>query len=79
MLVATDYFTKWTETVPLKNMTYNKVIEFITEHIIHRFGFPQTLTTDQGTSFVSKEVREFAELYKIKLFNSSPYYAQTNS
>jgi predicted NUDIX family phosphoesterase len=27
---------------------------------------------------VSKEVREFAELYKIKLLNSSPYYAQAN-
>jgi hypothetical protein len=58
VLVATDYFTKWTEAVPLKNMTHKEVIEFITEHIIHRFGIPQTLTTDQGTSFVSKEVRE---------------------
>jgi hypothetical protein len=27
---------------------------------------------------VSKKVREFAELYKIKLLNSSPYYAQAN-
>jgi hypothetical protein len=59
-------------------MTPKEVIEFITEHIIHRFSIPQTLTTDQGTSFVSKEVREFAKLYKIKLLNSSPYYAQAN-
>ena len=78
MLVAMDYFTKWTEAVPLKNMTHKEVIEFISEHIIHRFGIPQTLTTDQGTSFVSKEVREFAKLYKIKLLNSSSYYAQGN-
>jgi hypothetical protein len=77
-LVATDYFTKWTEAVPLKNMTHKEVIEFITEHIIHRFSIPQTLTTDQGTSFMSNEVRKFAELYKIKLLNSSPYYAQAN-
>ena len=66
MLVATDYLTKWTETVPLKNMTHREVIEFITEHIIHRFGISQTLTTDQGSSFMSKEVRAFAESYKIK-------------
>jgi hypothetical protein len=78
VLVATDYFTKWTEVVALKNMTHREVIEFINEHIIHRFGIPQTLTTDQGTSFMSKEVREFAELYRIKLLNSSPYYAQAN-
>ena len=30
VLVATDYFTKWTEAVPLKNMTHREVIEFIT-------------------------------------------------
>ena len=78
VLVATYYFTKWTESVPLKNMTHREVIEFITEHIIYRFGIRQTLTTDQGSSFISKEVRAFAESYKIKLLNSSPYYAQAN-
>ena len=78
VLVATDYFTKWTEAVPLKNMTHREVIEFIIEHIIHRFGIPQTLTTDQGPSFISKEVCVFAKSYKIKLLNSSPYYAQAN-
>jgi transposase InsO family protein len=78
MLVAMNYFMKWTIVVPLKNMTHKEVIEFNTEHIIHRFSIPQTLTTDQGTSFTSGQVREFADPYKIKLLNSSPYYAQAN-
>jgi transposase InsO family protein len=78
VLVATDYFTKWTEVVALKNMTHIEVIEFITENIIHRFDIPQTLTTYQGAYFMSKEVREFAESYRIKFINSSPYYAQAN-
>ena len=52
MLVATDYFTKWTEAIPLKNMTHREVIEFITEHIIHRFSVSQTLTMDKGSSFI---------------------------
>ena len=56
VLMATDYFTKWTEAVALKNMMHKGLIEFITEHIIHRFGIPQILTTDQSTSFMSKEV-----------------------
>jgi hypothetical protein len=59
-------------------MTHKEVIEFITEHIIHRFGIPQSLMTDQGTTFVSTQVREFIESYKIRLLNSSPYYAQAN-
>jgi transposase InsO family protein len=78
VLVATDYFTKWTEVVPLKNMTHKEIIHFILEHIVHRFGIPQTLTTDQGSPFMSHQVREFAESLKIKLLSSSPYYTQAN-
>jgi transposase InsO family protein len=59
-------------------MTHREVIGFITGHIIHRFGIPQTSTTDQGTSFISKKVCEFVDTYGIKLLNSSPYYALAN-
>jgi transposase InsO family protein len=54
------------------------VAEFITEHIIHRFGIPLTLITDQGTSFVAKVVCDFVISYGIKLLNSFPYFAQAN-
>jgi transposase InsO family protein len=64
--------------VPLKNMMHREVIQFISEHIIHRFGIPQTLTTDQSSSFMSHQVHDFAESLKIKLLSSSPYYAQAN-
>jgi hypothetical protein len=40
VLVTTDYFTKWTEAVELKNMMHREVIHFILEHIVHRFGIP---------------------------------------
>jgi transposase InsO family protein len=79
VLVTTDYFTKWMEAVPLKNMMHKEVIHFILEHIIRRFGIPHTLTTDQGSSFMSHQVCDFAESLKIKLLSSSPYYAQANS
>jgi hypothetical protein len=78
ILVANDYFTKWTEAAPLRNMTHWEVISFVQEHIIYRFGVPQTLTTDQGPSFISHQFREFTESVKIKLLNSSLYYAQAN-
>jgi hypothetical protein len=29
VLVATGYFTKWIEVVPLKNMTHGEVIRFV--------------------------------------------------
>jgi hypothetical protein len=43
----------------------------VQEHIIHQFGIPHT-------SFMSHQFREFAGSLKIKLLNSSSYYAQSN-
>jgi hypothetical protein len=66
VLIATDYFTRWMKHVPLKNMTHKEVINFVLEHIIYQFRIPQTLTTDQGASFMSHQFREFVESLKIK-------------
>jgi hypothetical protein len=42
------------------------------------FRVPQTLTIDQGPSFMSHQFREFTESMKFKLLNSSPYFVQAN-
>ena len=76
--MATDYFTKWVEAIPLKNVTSKEMIEFVRGHIIYRFGIPQTITTDQGTMFTLDELEEFATRMGIKLLNSSLYYTQAN-
>jgi hypothetical protein len=78
ILVATDYFTRWMEAVPLRNMTHKEVISFVLEHMVYRFGVPQTLMMDQGASFMAHQFWEFAASLKITLLNSSPYCAQAN-
>ena len=74
-MIATDYFTKWVETIPLKMVTSKNMVDFVKEHIVYRFEIPQTITTDQSTMFISEEFRDFAASMKIKLLNSFPYYA----
>jgi transposase InsO family protein len=78
VLLDMDYFTKWIEVVPLRNMTHREVIDFVMEHIIYQFGIPQTLTIDQEASFMSWQFKDFASSFRIKLLNSPPYYAQAN-
>jgi transposase InsO family protein len=75
ILAITDYFTKWVEAIPMKSVTSNDVINLIKEHVIYRFGIPQTITTDGGSVFISEEFRKFAIDMGINLIRSSPYYA----
>jgi hypothetical protein len=77
-LAIIDYFTKWVEAIPMKSVTSKDAINFIKEHVIHRFGIPQTFTTDGGSVFISEEFRKFTTDLGIKLIRSSPYYAQAN-
>jgi len=62
----------------MRSVASKDVISFVKEHIIHRFGIPQTITTDGGSVFISEEFRKFADDTGFKLIRSSPYYAQAN-
>jgi transposase InsO family protein len=62
----------------MKSVTSKDVTNFIKEHVIHRFGIPQTIMTDGGSVFRSEEFRMFTADMGIKMIRSSPYYAQAN-
>ena len=74
ILVATEYFTKWAEVVPLRKATRGAVANFIKENIIVRFGVPHRIISDNGTPFVNSDVRRMLEFYQVKHHRSSPYY-----
>ena len=62
----------------MRSVASKDVINFVKEHIIHRFGIPKTVTTDGGSVFILEEFRKFADDMGFKLIRSSPYYAQAN-
>ena len=78
ILVATEYFTKWAEAVPLRKATREAVANFIKENIIIRFRVPHRIISDNGTSFVNNDVRKMLEFYQVKHHRSSPYYLRGN-
>jgi hypothetical protein len=48
VLVAIDKLTKWIEAWPIMKITSNYAIRFVT-NIIHRFGVPISIITDNDT------------------------------
>ncbi|XP_020978017.1 uncharacterized protein LOC107636143 [Arachis ipaensis] len=69
---------EWVKAVPLIEARQNEVIDFIKEYIIHQFGIPQTLSTDQGTMFTGQRIKNFAASRNINMVTSTLYYAQAN-
>ena len=53
ILTTTDYFTKWTEVVPLKHSHDEQVISFLETNFFSRFDIPLEIITDNGPTFMS--------------------------
>ena len=54
IFVAIDKFTKSIEVKPVSTTSASKAAEFI-EEITHRFGVPNRIITDLGSSFTGSE------------------------
>ena len=58
IFVAINKFTKWIEVKPVSTTSAAKVAEFI-EEITHRFGVPNRIITDLGSSFTGSKFWDF--------------------
>jgi transposase InsO family protein len=78
-LAATDYFTKWPETIPLKEMKASDVVKFFKTHILYRFGTPHRIISDNRMTFKSSKVYALVEHFNIDWRFSFIYNPRANS
>ncbi|XP_059658574.1 uncharacterized protein LOC132304891 [Cornus florida] len=78
VIVAIDYFTKWVEAKACKTIDLQTVINFMEQHIVHRFGIPEKFISDNATVFRAVDVLQFGHNMNIHMSASTPYYAQAN-
>ncbi|KAK3038912.1 hypothetical protein RJ639_027540 [Escallonia herrerae] len=78
VIVAIDYFTKWTEAEPLATITASKCEEFFWKNVVCRFGVPKILITDNGKQFDNSNFRSFCEGLSISLRFTSVAHPQSN-
>jgi IS30 family transposase len=77
ILAATDYFSKWSEVVALKEVKAENVKHFIRNNPYH-FGVPSRIISDNGTSFKNKQLYKLFSKFKIKHHFSTAYNPSTN-
>ncbi|XP_060960917.1 uncharacterized protein LOC133031437 [Cannabis sativa] len=78
VVVAVDFFTKWTEVKPLVSITCKKVLDFVVKNIVCRFGIPMKIVSDNRTEFDGVVSTQFCERNKIIKSLSSVSILQAN-
>ena len=76
ILVVSDYFTKWTEALPIPNMEAVTVANALVKKIIFIFGVPEIIHSDQGRNFESTLIKELCRLLHITKTHTSLYHPQ---
>jgi transposase InsO family protein len=77
LLVAIDKFSKWVEVRPITNLRAEQAVSFFTD-IIHRFGVPNSIITDNGSQFTSRKFLEFCDKHHIRVDRAAVAHPQTN-
>jgi transposase InsO family protein len=77
LLVAIDKFSKWIEVRPLTSIRSEQAVAFFT-NIIHRFGVPNSIITNNGTQFTGKKFLDFCEDHHIRVDWAAVAHPMTN-
>ncbi|KAK3005789.1 hypothetical protein RJ639_016874 [Escallonia herrerae] len=78
VIVAIDYFTKWTEAESLATITSAKCEDFFWKNVVCRFGVPRALVVDNGKKFNNNNFRTFCTNLSINLRLTSVAHPQSN-
>jgi transposase InsO family protein len=77
LLVTIDKFSKWIEVRPLNSIRSEQAVAVFT-NIIHRFGVPNSIITDNGTQFTGRKFLDFCEDHRIRVDWAAVAHPMTN-
>lgn len=78
IIVAIDYFTRWTEAMATGDKSALTIANFLVQHIIFRHGAPAILQSDNGLEFDNAVIQNMCDILHTTKKFSSPYRPATN-
>ncbi|KAK3089020.1 hypothetical protein FSP39_000173 [Pinctada imbricata] len=76
-MIVVDAHSKWMEVCVMKTITSENTIAKL-QQIFSTHGIPDTIVSDNGPSFTSREFKQFLQRNGIKQINSAPYHPASN-
>jgi hypothetical protein len=78
VVVAVEYFSKWTEAKPLATITSATVQKFFWQNIVCRFGVPNAIIVDNGSQFDAKTFKVFCDRIDTRIHFASVRHPESN-
>ena len=75
--VSSVLFLALYRTIKLTSTTSNEGITAL-KSLFFRYGIPEEMVSDNGSQYISQEMKDFAKMYGFKHITSSPHYPQGN-
>lgn len=79
VLSCLDYFSKFVLLFPLRTANAKSICRQIEDNVFCLFGVPAIIICDNGKQFVSKEFKDLAQRYNVKLSFTPFYHPQANA
>jgi len=79
ILIILDHFSKLTFLKPVKKFTTKVIISILQDEIFPCFGVPETVVSDNGTQFKSRDFSDFLSKYGVRHMFTGAYAPQSNA
>lgn len=79
ILIVVDQYSKFVLLKPLRKATAVQVVNFLEREVFHVFGTPESVWSDNGVQFVSKEFRRLTEKYGVTHIRTASHAPQSNA
>ena len=78
LFTVVDRFSRWSDAIPLEDMSARTCARALLRHWIARHGVPDDITADRGRQFTSDLWKELNKLLGIKSNNTTAYHPMAN-
>lgn len=78
ILVVTDLFTRWVEAWAISRSEANVIINTLESDVWSRWGYPQTILSDNGPQFTGHEWAQACARWHVTHFSTPVYHPRAN-
>lgn len=79
LLIVLDQFSKFVLLKPLRKASTTDIIRFLKNEVFHMFGVPESIWSDNGSQFISRDFKDLMTCYGVDHIRTATHAPQSNA